>query len=555
MRIEMAPNGILTFSIDNDTVYVSSYAVSSTVLGSARPLWLGSSSSGDAGKAYHDDVILSGGCLLPDVPSLITPVNNDTVCSPPPNLVWLSVSTATMYNVQISTSSSFTGTVLNPKTTDTTYASALTVPLDCVTYYWHVRDSNSCGWSEYSPTRSLTICGPPSAPARIAPGEGATDVVQPITLRWDSLTAAAKYWVQVDDNSGYSSPAYNDSTTMARVVLPTLEEGVRYYWKVRAKSDCGWGNWSASNWTFTTRTGCPRPTAPTRLSPTDAATTVSKPVLIDWDTVLIATKYHLQIDDTADFVRPEVDDTTLTTTSLLVDAQLKDTTKYYWRMRGYDSCGWGAWHDVAWSFTTRTPCPLPTPPLQIAPENNVSALELPVLVDWGVGEEHLYKLKVDDTVTLVSPVIDTQLTVSNFTITNLDTNKSYYWAIRTHNSCGWGDWSPVHKFTIGIATAVEEIAGEYYPSQFMLSQNYPNPFNPTTAIEFSVPRTGQVTLDIYDVLGRRVRRLVSETVGAGVKRAVWDGCNADGAPAASGIYFYRIEAGEYRETRKMLLLK
>ena len=453
----------------------------------------------------------------------------------------------------------FTGRLLlNPEPTDTTYASALTVSNDCQNYYWRVRAYNVCGWSKFSAARSFTICDSASAPVRIAPVQGATDVPQPITLRWDSLTNAAKYWVQVSTNTGYSRTAFSDSTANPRFLLPTLAEGTQVLLEGEDKTECGWGLWSASNWDFTTRTSCPKPTPPTRVLPTDGATTVVLPVLIDWDTVLTAARYHLQIDDTSDWVRPEVDDTTLTTTSLIVNSQLRDTAKYYWRMRGFsDTCGWGEWNAVAFSFTTAKSCPPPDAPTLYSPANSPIILEFPVHLQWYPTASHRYRLRVYDTVSLVSPVIDTQLyMVSNFTVTGLDSNTSYYWKVQTDDSgdCGWSEWSPVWRFRIG-PVAVEDISGEHSPSQFSLSQNYPNPFNPTTAIEFSVPRTGQVTLDVYDVLGRRVRRLVSETVSAGIKRVIWDGLDADGLPAASGIYFYRIEVGEYRETRKMLLLK
>jgi plastocyanin len=93
------------------------------------------------------------------------------------------------------------------------------------------------------------------------------------------------------------------------------------------------------------------------------------------------------------------------------------------------------------------------------------------------------------------------------------------------------------------------------PSEFALSQNYPNPFNPTTKIEFTLSKSSFVTLDIYDVLGRRVRTLVSERLSPGYKSVIWDGRNEDAREVVSGIYFYRIKNGESSQAKKMLLLK
>ncbi len=93
------------------------------------------------------------------------------------------------------------------------------------------------------------------------------------------------------------------------------------------------------------------------------------------------------------------------------------------------------------------------------------------------------------------------------------------------------------------------------PARFALHPNRPNPFNPTTTITYDLPRTSAVRLAIYDVSGREVRTLLDATQPAGSHLAVWDGRNARGEPAASGVYFYRLRAGDFVETKKMVLLK
>jgi hypothetical protein len=105
-------------------------------------------------------------------------------------------------------------------------------------------------------------------------------------------------------------------------------------------------------------------------------------------------------------------------------------------------------------------------------------------------------------------------------------------------------------------SVVREIdEGEMRPSDFILFQNYPNPFNPSTNIEFVLPRTGQVKIEIFNVLGQRVRILVDEYLKPGHKLANWDGRDNSGAEVSSGIYFYRLQAGEFTEAKSMLLLK
>jgi hypothetical protein len=93
------------------------------------------------------------------------------------------------------------------------------------------------------------------------------------------------------------------------------------------------------------------------------------------------------------------------------------------------------------------------------------------------------------------------------------------------------------------------------PEATYLSQNFPNPFNPATKVAFGLASPATVRLRIYDAAGRLVRVLTERTLPAGHYAKVWDGRDARGASVASGIYFYRLEAGTFMQTRKMVLLK
>jgi len=93
------------------------------------------------------------------------------------------------------------------------------------------------------------------------------------------------------------------------------------------------------------------------------------------------------------------------------------------------------------------------------------------------------------------------------------------------------------------------------PTEFGLSQNVPNPFNPSTVVEYALPKDAQVNLSIYNVLGQHVKTLVDEMQRAGRQSVTWDGTDASGTSVASGVYFYKIRAGDFSNTKKMLLLK
>ena len=94
------------------------------------------------------------------------------------------------------------------------------------------------------------------------------------------------------------------------------------------------------------------------------------------------------------------------------------------------------------------------------------------------------------------------------------------------------------------------VGDEIIPLTYALNQNYPNPFNPITNIQFTIPEQADVKLRIYNVLGRQVDVLVNETLPIGHHQILWNPRNL-----SSGVYFYKLEAGSFIKTRKMILLK
>ena len=93
------------------------------------------------------------------------------------------------------------------------------------------------------------------------------------------------------------------------------------------------------------------------------------------------------------------------------------------------------------------------------------------------------------------------------------------------------------------------------PKAFALHQNVPNPFNPATTIRFDLPRAAYVRLNIYDVSGRLIRTLMDAKMEPGIKEIAWDGKDSKGQETTSGVYFYRLTAGSFTATKKMVLLK
>jgi hypothetical protein len=110
---------------------------------------------------------------------------------------------------------------------------------------------------------------------------------------------------------------------------------------------------------------------------------------------------------------------------------------------------------------------------------------------------------------------------------------------------GWTQWDPKNYTSVSVQTISSEV-----PSAFILNQNYPNPFNPSTKINFSIPKSGFVTLKVYDLTGKEVSSLVNENLNIGTY-----GVDFSAAQLTSGIYFYTLKTENFSETKKMMLIK
>jgi len=108
---------------------------------------------------------------------------------------------------------------------------------------------------------------------------------------------------------------------------------------------------------------------------------------------------------------------------------------------------------------------------------------------------------------------------------------------------------------LSFSLPITAVPGNPLPRDYSLSQNYPNPFNSVTTIEYDIPTRWQVTIEVYNVLGQKIRTLVDELKSAGSYQTTWDGNNSNGLEVSTGIYFYLFRTGDFVETKKMTFLK
>ena len=164
-------------------------------------------------------------------------------------------------------------------------------------------------------------------------------------------------------------------------------------------------------------------------------------------------------------------------------------------------------------------------------------------------------LHADTLIAEVNLKLQVGQTTGEFALGYISTKESYFptcdWFMDCgSNSINGADSSMGHMIAITSNVAIEDVTEEGIPSQFVLEQNYPNPFNPTTTIRYALEEAAHAQLHVFDLAGREVAQLVNETQSPGIYEASFE---ADDLP--SGLYLYRLQAGEYVETRKMVLTK
>jgi hypothetical protein len=158
-----------------------------------------------------------------------------------------------------------------------------------------------------------------------------------------------------------------------------------------------------------------------------------------------------------------------------------------------------------------------------------------------------YWFEIADNDQFNNSFIDSMLTETDIVYDNLLPNKTYYWRTKCKNFRGWGEFSETWNFSTVLVSVEND---KLLPAEFLLEQNYPNPFNPITHISFTLPEQSFVELKVFNILGLEVANLVSKELPAGTYTEEFDASSL-----SSGIYLYKLNAGNFSEVKKMTLIK
>jgi len=391
----------------------------------------------------------------------------------------------------------------------------------------------------------------PSVPRLTVPPDKAPGVAMPVLLTWEQGLQATSYHVQVAADSQFAVLVRNDSSIAAlSYQVDGLQASTGYYWRIRGRNASGSGIFSAGR-SFTTASAIP--TAPALLLPADGAAGLPVAPSLTWSSVASAAGYHLQVAADSLFSSIVVLDSALTDTTTTVGT-LGYASTYHWRVRGQNSVGIGP-YSVPRTFTTAIAPPGPVTLLN--PSNHATGVQISSLVfSWNdPGNVTGYRFLLATDSSFASGIIkDDTTVVDTFRIVSgLAASTRHFWSVVPRNEGGAGPQSAVWDFTTGAVLGAGET--DPLPGSFALHQNFPNPFNPTTEIGYDLAGPAVVTLTLHDLLGRVVHTLVSGPQSAGRYLVRWDGKDEQGRSVASGIYLYRLHAGSFVQTRRLVLLR
>jgi hypothetical protein len=373
--------------------------------------------------------------------------------------------------------------------------------------------------------------------------------------------------------------------------VPAIYGNNYYYYLVRRDNN---GLISSKFYTMTNKPAYL--TYPTLNSPSNGACLIGPPYTFTWQAVSNAGGYQIRIADNALFTSSIINDQSISgsANSYSTSTNLTYGQTYYWQIRTLNNSGtqWGVWSQYK-SFvavyqgflTSITISTMPAPKVGISTNVNMtdqknhfyatghyagnSTKDITDSCSWSSSKTYLGTIDSTGLYTFNGDVYFPPLDGSHditATLHGITGARTIYTRLQ---SCSdgvtyyfyWYGTSPIATsgctYVLGFVNGSWASYGstgvtkeEQQPKILQLSQNYPNPFNPTTTIQYSVPRTEFVSLKIYDMLGREITTLVNENVNPGNHIIIWDASNQP-----SGIYFYLFYAGEYSETKRLVLLK
>lgn len=369
-------------------------------------------------------------------PSLSSPANGFVTNSSTVDLSWTNVTNNAGYDVQISSSNTFT-TIQASSSRGTNVTTWTTPALPAGQWYWRVRAKNSTVIGSWSAVRNFTSLGPVTL---ISPTNGYITNISP-NLQWQQVTGNGGYTVHISNSAAFTT-LERSATFVANVnqwlINPPLGGG-QWYWRVRAINGAVVGQWSATR-TFTILG------APALSSPAHNAYLGTTPTL-NWAQVAGNAGYDVQVDNNNDFSSPERTSSRATNANSWAITPDLPAGTWHWRIRAKNGAILGSWSGP------RTFVILGAPTLTGPPNAGTVGTGTPELTWTSVGGATSYDVYVSNVANFAAVQRNVNVTTNSWTVTPALTNGTWYWLVRAKNGSTPGPWGTSRSFVVNVSTS------------------------------------------------------------------------------------------------------
>lgn len=383
-------------------------------------------------------------------PTQIYPADQSSCIELQSTFEWSTMTGADSYDLQISTSNTFSGLDLKydissiPTDTLSSTTYSLTMQDNYRNYYWRLRSHFGDCLSEWSDPAMFSTMQ--AAPNTIAPENNSLGVAITTSLTWSEITPSSTYDVDFASDANFNNiiSSYN-GLSQTSTTIPTLSYNTNYFWRARTELNSCTSHWSNI---FKFKTAFP---ATNLTSPYDGRICLPLIYKFEWTLVSSSQSYELQISEDADFSNIVIDESSIFDLNYIAELP-KGLTKYYWRVRAKDTDNYGLWSNVR-SFTTTV-----SPVEPLAPQPNSGGISLNTVFKWHpVSNDDLafYHFQLSESPTFADTLVDVMgIDTNEYALVLSKNNTEYYWRVSASYSQCENSFSTPWKFKTIIAPPV-----------------------------------------------------------------------------------------------------
>lgn len=386
----------------------------------------------------------------------------------------------------------------------------------------------------------------PGVIALISPPDMEFLTKKTVDFEWSkSSKPATNYGFELSTDEEFKTFVKKDETLKdIKTTVADLKNNTTYYWRVRAKTTVGWGDYSLP-YSFTIAITAPDVTL---VSPENEAVIKEQQVTLIWNkTNPSAERYKVQLCSDRFFFDDIVEDSTVKDTLKTFD-KLEWDTKKYWRVAAFADGVWGNYSDIN-EFSIEQP-EAPEAPVLVSPADNLKTSSDEIEFVWTVNSPDAPStknwLEISNSQSFDSYIhLDSNITAEKTTVKDLEHGKTYFWRIKSKNSVGWGDFSSVRSFVIFPLGINEE--NPYVKTGLNI---YPNPTGMNVNVEFTLKKVTEVNIELVDEKGVLISKhnLGLRTVGTQQTNVVVGNL-------ISGSYTVLVKAGDAVITSRLIVIQ